>query len=106
MISIPISRCALKCAHIPQSAISSIISKSFLQASSFSTCRQTLVYKTESEDRPFEKYIEKSTQEPMHFQKKGSLVPEERTIAKIDAASEENKDDYVLPHPCWSKEEA
>jgi len=106
MILIPISRCALKCAHIPQSAISSIISKSFLQASSFSTCRQTLVYKTESEDRPFEKYIEKSTQEPMHFQKKGSLVPEERTIAKIDAASEENKDDYVLPHPCWSKEEA
>ena len=105
MISSPISRCALNCAFVPTRMISSILSRGMLQCSRFSTHNPNSVYQTKKEDESFEKYREKAVAEPVHFQQKGSTAPEERTLATIDAASEMDEN-YVLPHPCWSRKEA
>jgi len=45
--------------------------------------------------------------DPMHFQEKGRITSDNRTLAKIDEATAENKEDnYAMPHPCWGIEEA
>jgi len=104
-----IRRCALQCTLITsRKPITTSLTRStqhFLQVSRFTTSQQYLTNKKESEEQSFEKYVERAVQEPVHFQNKVS-GSDEKTLSKIDSATQENDENYVLPHPCWSAEEA
>lgn len=78
---------------IAGSTMSSVISRRLLQASRFSTCKHTSVHQRVKEDVSINSPDDGS----------GDC---KRAIAKIDAATKKNEDNYVLPHPCWSNEEA
>jgi len=106
MVLTTIARCTLNSGPITRSAISSILTKNLLPVAKFSTTSHHLVIAKVNEDEKFEKYKEKSLKDPMHFQEKERITADDKTAAKLHEASTENKNDYVLPHPCWSREEA
>ena len=106
MVLTTITRCTLNSGPITRSAISSILTKNFIPVAKFSTTSHHLVFAHVSEEEKFEKYKEKSMKDPMHFQEKIRISSDEKTLAKIDEATTQSKEDYAMPHPCWGKEEA
>jgi len=59
----------------------------------------------QKETTTFDKYKEKVFSRPAHFRSKGPN-DQDQNLAPVDAASDENKDDYLMPHPCWSHDDA